>query len=567
MRNEVNREEGEINVDDAWPPERVESRNSSSGSRNGSIKERVSNRREYRAPRREPMVVESRSNSVLDRENSSEEEDLDEEKRRYEKFEIKINKRKGGRGKLWEWVDMKDKRVEKIEVEERGKKRRRDKKKLFTYDIFNRERADKRAMLAMEDIGNREERDNFETSFSLDEQRRMMVAIFAPNTNPAQFEGVIGALHSSYIKGHALMSFLSKRGWAFFVTRTRGHAERLLASKMAAMRFIQGKLINRRHNYSTVTVEGNLSSLNRGEVIAMVEGALGVTILGGWTEGMGTGQIYLDMQLSWEELEEKVEETPDTNYRGVSIQFSVARPVESEGKNVVFVRNMGVGIEPSEAKAILSAKFGKKKERRKEKSKEKKRVKTKEEGKEKRKREEKWKRKETNFNQDSRSRAYTSSLTQTQCKLQTSARHTSSRKTKLTGRLHCQVHLISTGRQWKFKGMHRRYVRKKTKKRKKEEKKREGKKISANSFNRRRSTDRRQRAETLEWEDTHAKCNNQYTVEKCPLRVSQLQLSGETTGTVREASIGEVSHKSDGETSVRTDNTVGNSVGTVLQCL
>jgi hypothetical protein len=91
-----------------------------------------------------PRIVELRNSSFVELKSCSSdsaeewEDTPKRHKRKYEKFEVKINKRKGGKNKIWEYLNRKESVIQRIE------KKRRGRKEIKLISIQNRERQLKR---------------------------------------------------------------------------------------------------------------------------------------------------------------------------------------------------------------------------------------------------------------------------------------------------------------------------------------------------------------------------------------------------------------------------------------
>jgi hypothetical protein len=349
-----------------------------------------------------PRIVESRNSSFTELESSSSDsakewEDTPKRReRKYEKFEVKINKKKGEKNKIWEYANRKESVIQRIE------KKRQGRKEIKLISIQNRERQLKRATNAIQNLGNEEEVENFVKVYFQEEINRMVVVYCEPGTMLAQIEVIFGALRVTDDIDHPLRKFQGERGWGFFPMCTVRYANRLLNAVIPGIRMFSEKVIDPRFNHVSILVRRNMSTLKKEEVMKITAGAVRENVMGGWWQGIvKREQAYCDVQLEVSELEKRVERRPYVMMHGSSFRFEVIVPFSYYDEELaVFIRNLGALPSKHDIKEILRRKFSKlTKEKRKEKGekKEKKREKEKKKTKgERRKRRKKKKEKKEN---------------------------------------------------------------------------------------------------------------------------------------------------------------------------
>lgn len=76
--------------------------------------------------------------------------------------------------------------------------------------------------------------------------------------------------------------FNSKRGWVMALAESAKHIVKLLNADLPRWKFQEAWIMDPRHNFTMVLVTRNISLISKDELVEMVEGALGETVIGRW---------------------------------------------------------------------------------------------------------------------------------------------------------------------------------------------------------------------------------------------------------------------------------------------
>jgi hypothetical protein len=271
---------------------------------------------------------------------------------RYERFEMVLG-RKGKGIKGWQWINRETGRIEKIEIEEREGKKRKGKKGNNLQS--NRDTVGKRLEALHRDTPRGATRVGAGHYVIENNERAMALRvrmIFRGVVTMEYLDEVMGVVGVGVDREDEGAYVLANRGHGCVVVYNHRDKNKLLEASNSVINFIDYKFVDRRVDYSSIKVTGNLSKLAKRDLIAMIEGRTEQTVIGGWWENMARGEAWVDFQLTKKELDDVVERDPVIVMGSVSI--TLHEPVASNIDNgkMVFFRGLGVTIPKQLLKVI-----------------------------------------------------------------------------------------------------------------------------------------------------------------------------------------------------------------------
>jgi hypothetical protein len=330
---------------------------------------------------------------------------LDEETRRrteakgYDIYEVKIDKKKMGREKLWEYVkrkgetkiDKEERRKIKNKKKEENKKngnkkverkkiengRKKEEKKEKDINKFNRRIRGREADEMVKKARNKMDREieviiDESSDEELDEELCVRVILKDETMTERLLYSLIGNEVPTKAK-HPRHYVSVKRGHGVLALYKKAAATRLLQFRSEFVKFEKYEHVKGENDYITIKIVGEFGEITEKELRRELERVLREVTIGGWFAAMKEGVAYVDFQT--DRVLDRMERYPYIRIKGRYLNLERIELKTEDPQKLVFFRGLSVriskekfrrGLGKAGIKKIKKKRRDRKKERRKE---------------------------------------------------------------------------------------------------------------------------------------------------------------------------------------------------------